>query len=50
GDTTLYHELRTLSDKWVVPGPGESLEVPPDPFMLTVAEKASWHFDAATYS
>ncbi|MCD7458166.1 hypothetical protein HAX54_037458 [Datura stramonium] len=29
-DTTSYHELRTLPNKWVVPEPGKPLELPPD--------------------
>ncbi|MCD9638160.1 hypothetical protein HAX54_021934, partial [Datura stramonium] len=49
-DTTSYHELGILSDKWVVPGPGKPLELPPNPLMLSASETSSWHFDEATYS
>ncbi|MCE0481189.1 hypothetical protein HAX54_038734 [Datura stramonium] len=47
---TYYHELRTLPDKWVVPGPGKSVELPPDPLQSKAEETALWHFDAATYT
>ncbi|MCD7463834.1 hypothetical protein HAX54_051512 [Datura stramonium] len=49
-DTTSNHDLRTLLDKWLVPGPGKLLEIPPDPLMSIAKKMASWNFDAATYS
>ncbi|MCD7469288.1 hypothetical protein HAX54_008219, partial [Datura stramonium] len=49
-NTTSYHELHTLSDKWVVPELGKPLEIPPDLLMLNVGEVTSWYFDVATYS
>ncbi|MCD9641554.1 hypothetical protein HAX54_027782 [Datura stramonium] len=49
-DTTSYHQLRTLPDKWVVLGSEKPLELPPDPLMPSTLKTASWHFDEATYS
>ncbi|MCD9641081.1 hypothetical protein HAX54_026953 [Datura stramonium] len=48
-DTTSYHDLRTLLDKWVVPGPRKPLELPPNPLMSIAAEITSWHFHTAMY-
>ncbi|MCE3051833.1 hypothetical protein HAX54_050934 [Datura stramonium] len=49
-ETTYYHELHTLLDKLVGPGPGKPLEIPPDLLRPTAKEMASWHFNAAMYS
>ncbi|MCD7469347.1 hypothetical protein HAX54_008310 [Datura stramonium] len=49
-DTTFYHELKTLPDKWVVPGLGKLLELPPSTSMSSTSKTSSWHFDEATYS
>ncbi|MCE0480842.1 hypothetical protein HAX54_037994 [Datura stramonium] len=49
-DTTSYHELLTLPNKWVIRGLGKSLKIPPDPLMSTAAEIDSCHFDVAMYS
>ncbi|MCE3052482.1 hypothetical protein HAX54_052732, partial [Datura stramonium] len=40
--TASYHELRTLLDRWVAPGPGLPTTLPPDPKKPTKEDTTSW--------
>ncbi|MCD7454011.1 hypothetical protein HAX54_023207 [Datura stramonium] len=48
--TISYHELRTLLDRWVLPGPGQPIVLPPDPMQPTAEDTTSWVFDVVTYT
>ncbi|MCE2055113.1 hypothetical protein HAX54_042004 [Datura stramonium] len=48
--TTSYHELRTLLDRLVAPGPGLLVILPPYLMQPTVEDTTSWVFDAVTYT
>ncbi|MCD7462349.1 hypothetical protein HAX54_048307 [Datura stramonium] len=48
--TTSYHELRTLPGRWIAPGPGLPITLPPDPMQPTTEDIASWVFDVFTYT
>ncbi|MCE3051043.1 hypothetical protein HAX54_048801 [Datura stramonium] len=37
-----YHELGTLLDRWVAPGPDLPVTLPPDPMQPTPKDTASW--------
>ncbi|MCD7459764.1 hypothetical protein HAX54_041881 [Datura stramonium] len=40
----LYHEARTLLDRWVMTSPDEPLVFPPNPLMPSVEDITSWNF------
>ncbi|MCD7469064.1 hypothetical protein HAX54_007699 [Datura stramonium] len=48
--TTSYHELRTLMDRWITPGPGLPVTLPPDPMPPTTEDTTCWVFDVVTYT
>ncbi|MCE0482532.1 hypothetical protein HAX54_041361 [Datura stramonium] len=48
--TTSYHELQTLPDRWVAPGPGLPVTLPLDPMQPIGEDTTSWVFYAITYT